>query len=58
MSELISTEAAERLRDMLAACQMKVYSAPEISEDVKERIVNEISLGGFALIDELEGVVR
>lgn len=49
---------AERLRDMLAACQMKVYLAPDVPEAAKERIVNEISATGFQLIDELEGVIR
>lgn len=49
---------AERLRDMLAACQMKVYLASDVPEAVKERIVNEIGADGFGLIDELEGVMR
>lgn len=49
---------AERLRDMLATCQMKVYLAPDVPAAAKERIVNEISATGFQLIDELEGVIR
>lgn len=54
----IDHETAERLRDMLAACQMKVYLAPDVPEEAKERIVGQISETGFRLIDYLEGVVR
>lgn len=54
----IDHTTAERLRDMLASCQMKVYLASDIPDAVKERIVNEISAEGFRLVDELEGVVR
>lgn len=56
--EPIPHATAERLRDMLAACQMKVYLAPDVPAAAKERIVNEISADGFRLIDELEGVTR
>ncbi len=44
---MISHEIAERLRDMLSACQMKVYLAPDVPAEAKERIVNEISSDGF-----------
>lgn len=37
---------------------MSIYLAPDVPEDAKERIVNEISANGFRVIDELEGVVR
>lgn len=55
---MIDHTTAERLRDMLASCQMTVYLASDVPDDAKERIVNEISANGFRVIDELEGVVR
>lgn len=54
----LTHDTAERLRDMLSSCQMKVYLATDVPDAAKERIVNEISETGFRLIDELEGVVR
>lgn len=56
--EMIDHTTAERLRDMLASCQMSVFLSSDVSDEAKERIINEISVNGFCVIDELEGVVR
>lgn len=55
---MLDHATAERLRDMLASCQMSVFLSTDVPETAKERIVNDISTIGFGVIDELEGVTR
>jgi hypothetical protein len=54
----IPHDIAERLREKLAEHQEQIYLADDVPMGTRERLMIELSLGCFRLVDELEGIAR
>jgi len=55
---MIDSETADKLRAALSMIQVAIYSESEVPEQTQEKLLSLISVKGFQLVDELEGVVR
>jgi hypothetical protein len=55
---MIDNETADRFRALLSNIQATIYNESGVSEEVQEKLLTLISVEGFHLVDELEGVIR
>jgi hypothetical protein len=55
---MIDSETADKIRALLSNIQVAIYNESDVPEQTQERLLSLISVDGFQLVDELEGVVR